>query len=506
MYGNRSNGKKHGDVYTSPNIVKYMLDLSEYTSDRDLSSTIVIEPSCGEGEFVLEIISRLSQSAEKYKFNLNQAINNCLICFDIDETKIEKCIRKIYAFDSTIRLGGNIFRHEDFLLADVKKADLIIGNPPYVRQEQIPECKKEVYRRLFLTFRHRADLYIPFFEKSLSLLRPNGKHCFICSNRWLKNQYGYNLRDMISSSFDLQAIVNLEKVNPFQEEVIAYPAISLIVNKPAGDYFKYSDIENLNSLALLDELEDERKMPHNGDWSNTFNIVTGHLKLTSIEELGFKIGIGVATGADKIFIGKELIGSVEEELLLPILTSKDIRNNELKWSGNYLFNPFDENGNIIDLSMYPKAYAYMELHKEKLRSRHMSKKNPSSWYRTIDKIYKRLLSQPKILLPDISANNQIMIDIGHFYPHHNLYYITGGDIDKLKILSAFLMSDFIVSQLSRLANNMNGGYPRWQSQYIKKLKVPDIYAIDAANSQSLISFYDAKNLQGINSIVNQMIA
>ena len=65
MYGNRSNGKKHGDVFTSPDIVKYMLDMSEYTSDRDLSSITVIEPSCGEGEFVLEIISRLSQSAGK---------------------------------------------------------------------------------------------------------------------------------------------------------------------------------------------------------------------------------------------------------------------------------------------------------------------------------------------------------------------------------------------------------------------------------------------------------
>lgn len=506
MYGNRSNGKKHGDVFTSPDIVKYMLDLSEYTSDRDLSSITVIEPSCGEGEFVLEIIYRLSQSAEKYKFSLNEVIKRCLVCFDIDKVKIEKCIHKIHKFNSTIELGEDIFRHEDFLLADVKKADLIIGNPPYVRQEQIPECKKETYRHLFFTFKHRADLYIPFFEKSLSLLRPNGKHCFICSNRWLKNQYGYNLRNMISSSFDLQVIVNLEKVNPFQEEVIAYPAISLIANKPAGNSFKYIDIESLNSLTLPHEFDGEHKMPHNGDWSDTFNVVSNHLKLTSIEDLGFKIGIGVATGADKIFIGKHLIDSVEKELLLPILTSRDIRNNNLKWGGNYLFNPFDEDGNIIDLSMYPKAHAYMELHKERLQSRHVSQKNPSYWYRTIDKVYKHLLSQPKILLPDISANNQIMIDAGHFYPHHNLYYITGDDIDNLKILSAFLMSDFVVSQLSRLANNMNGGYPRWQSQYIKKLKVPDIYAINTCDSKTLISFYDAKNLSGINSVVNQIIA
>ena len=77
----------------------------------------------------------------------------------------------------------------------------------------------------------------------------------------------------------------------------------------------------------------------------------------------------------------------------------------------------------------------MNAHREKLQERHVSQKNPANWYRTIDKIYSDLLSFPKILLPDISGNRQIMIDSGHFYPHHNLYYITGQDIDKLKILS-----------------------------------------------------------------------
>lgn len=119
--------------------------------------------------------------------------------------------------------------------------------------------------------------------------------------------------------------------------------------------------------------------------------------------MGFKIGIGVATGADKVFIGRNLIYHIEEELLLPILTSKDVKNNDLHWSGNYLFNPFDDEGKVIELSKYPKARAYLELHREQLQGRHVSKKNPSNWYRTIDRVYKELLSKPKILLPDISG-------------------------------------------------------------------------------------------------------
>lgn len=496
MYGNRSNGRKHGDVFTSPDVVRYMLDISGYTADCNLYAVTVIEPSCGEGAFVAEIISRLSESARRFNFNPADAARRNITCFDIDREKIKRCVQSFEL---------DIFRCEDFLLVDVPPVDLIIGNPPYVRHEQIPDEQKGLYREIFSTFRHRADLYIPFYEKSLQLLKSGGKHCFICSNRWMKNQYGYGLRNIISLSFNLRKIVNLERVNPFEEDVIAYPAISLIAKEAAGSGFEYADISDISAFRSDDLCSTQYPMPHNGDWSDTFNIVSNRLELSSIEEMGFKVGIGVATGADKVFIGRDLVGLIEEELLLPILTSKDVKNNNLNWSGNYLFNPFDDEGKIIDLSKYPKAAAYLESHKAQLKGRHVSKKNPANWYRTIDRVYTDLLSKPKILLPDISANDHIMIDKGQYYPHHNLYYITGGDMGKLKILSAVLMSDFIVNQLSQLANNMNGGYPRWQSQYVRKLRLPDINAIKPSYSEQLISYYDTRNRSAINAVVNRII-
>jgi hypothetical protein len=480
-----------------------MLDISGYTSDRDLSSITVIEPACGEGAFVIEIISRLYESARRFHFDPKETARRNLVCFDIDGNKIQKCIHTIVS--SGFDVGHSLFRQEDFLLAAAPPVDLIIGNPPYVRHEQIPEEQKEKYKKLFPTFRHRADLYIPFYEKSLQLLKSDGKHCFICSNRWLKNQYGYGLRNSISSSFNLRTIVNLERINPFEEDVIAYPAISLIVKETAYSTFEYADIGDINTFRDNNFPSKQYVMPHSGDWSDTFNIVSNRLELSSIEDMGFKVGIGVATGADKIFIGCNLPDLIERELLLPILTSKDVRHNKLNWSGNYLFNPFDDNGHVIDISRYPKAQAYMESHRKKLQERHVSKKNPANWYRTIDRIYKDLLPMPKILLPDISANDQILIDKGQYYPHHNMYYITGNGINQLKILGAVLMSDFIVNQLSQLANSMNGGYSRWQSQYVRKLKLPDIHSIKPSHSEKLISYYDAKNRKGINSLVNRIV-
>lgn len=504
MYGLRTSGKRHGDVYTLSTVVRYMLDILGYTADADLSRISILEPSCGEGAFVEEIIARLQQSSKKYGFDLEMAINRNVSCFDIDKTKLTICESKVRAIVPTIRLADTVFRSEDFLLAKIDSVDMIVGNPPYVRHEQIPQLLKELYRKEFVSFRYRADLYIPFFEKSLRNLNPRGKHAFICSNRWLKNQYGYDLRNIISREFNLEAIVNLEKVNPFQEEVVAYPAITLISKtKPSAESFHYTDVED---ISLLGKTASKRYAhPTNGDWSDTFNIAVSRLKLVSIEELGFKVGIGVATGADQVFIGKDLIHEVEREVLLPIITSKDVKSNELKWSGNYLFNPFDENGEIIDLSRYPKAYAYLQAHREKLEKRYISRKNPSHWYRTIDRVYPDIQFSPKILLPDISGNSHLLIDEGEYYPHHNLYYITGGDLRGLKLLCAILMSDFALNQLISLSNSMNGGYPRWQSQYVKRLKLPDLNQLTLSHCNELIGMYDSRNIAGINTLVASVV-
>ena len=81
LYGERSNGGQHGDVYTTPVVVSYMLDKLGYTSDCDLSHIRILEPSCGEGEFVVEIANRLILSALKFGFDANEAFcrQNCKV-------------------------------------------------------------------------------------------------------------------------------------------------------------------------------------------------------------------------------------------------------------------------------------------------------------------------------------------------------------------------------------------------------------------------------------------
>lgn len=108
MSKTRPTGKIRDNVFTSPDVVKYMLDLSGYTPDRDLSSVNVIEPSCGEGEFVIEIIARLIRSAHVFGFNPSEAINRCLICYDIDQKNIDISINRIHSHFPEININDNL--------------------------------------------------------------------------------------------------------------------------------------------------------------------------------------------------------------------------------------------------------------------------------------------------------------------------------------------------------------------------------------------------------------
>ena len=497
VYGERASGGGHGDVPTAPEVVRYMLDLVGYTADKNLSDTIILEPSCGEGEFIVEIARRLMESALRFGFGAQAAFVRCVYGYDIVEEKIQRCRERIKELgldptDAHISIG-------DFLSVQVPEVDVVVGNPPYVRYENIPASQLDYIKNTFPTFHYRADLYIPFFEKTLRALKPGGRHCFICANRWLKNEYGRKLRRLVAQCFRLENIINLERADAFQEDVLAYPAITLISNNTRCENFGYAEVERVSELANLHPTE--RSTPADDDWSDAF-IKTAHSQLYTIEELGFKIGIGVATGADNIFISSELPSLVEAELLLPALNAKDLRGDTMCWHQEYLLNPYTSSGELISLTRYPQAARYLESHRERLADRHVARKNTSKWYKTIDRINPQLKSEAKILLPDMSGNRYIFVDEGRFYPLHNLYYVTGHSLRKLKILSAILMSDIIRQQISSITNNMNGGFPRWQSQYLRKLKVPDFMAMEGAQEDRLIQSYDDMDFDAVNRQVS----
>lgn len=505
LYGIRKCGVAHGDVFTHPSVVSYMLDLVGYTANRDLSHITILEPACGEGEFLLEILTRLSLSAKTFRFDANKAACENVFAYEVDDSKIKTAVGRIESLGLGYSRAGEMINNGDFLKESPPQVDIVVGNPPYVRYEQLSADIIKFCRHEFPTFHYRADLYVPFYEKTLKLLKPNGKHCFICSNRWLKNEYGRKLRRLISSSFCLELIADMEQAKPFMEQVAAYVDIVLISRAQRKRSFRFFEIDDIKKLGVYHK-EEQLPCPADDDWLSSFNRAQGRQGLYSIEDLGLKIGIGVATGADKVFISEHLAGQIEKNLLIPVVKGKDLRGNALKWSGAYLLNPYNDNGTLIELRKYPKAEAYLLHHEEKLKSRHVARKNPNCWYRTIDRVYPQLQYQPKILLPDMSANTFLVVDEGAFYPSHNLYYITGTDSYHLKLLSAILASDFVCRQLASITTKMSGGYTRWQSQYLHRLRVPDIFHLDEEDSESLLASYEKLSVVGINWTLERILS
>lgn len=136
---------------------------------------------------------------------------------------------------------------------------------------------------------------------------------------------------------------------------------------------------------------------------------------------GTRVGIGVATGCDDVYITDDP-EVVEGDRLLPLLQSRDLTSGSVEWGGNYLVNPWSD-GQLVDLQRYPRLRSYLNAHAPALQGRHIAAKRPAQWYRTIDRVAPGLQSRPKLLLPDIKATSHPVLDDGDYYPHHNLYVV-----------------------------------------------------------------------------------
>ena len=337
--------RRPGDVFTKPEVVRFILDQVGYVHTTDLSRVSIIEPSCGEGEFLIEIMSRLKQSSDIFQYDFNDAFHRCVTAVDIDTAKIRSCVDKVKESFPEVDCPEKNIIAQDFLLSEYHTVDIVVGNPPYIRYEDIPEDRLPSYKA-FSTFYYRADIYVLFFEKTLSLLRESGRHCFICANRWMRNKYGKRLRRLITDHYSIVRVINLESADAFQQEVLAYPAITVIENSSKRSQLLYADVSDICQLPSC--AYSSLPAPSGDDWSSIFNSANQSLHL--IEEQGFKIGIGVATGADSIFISKGFKGLVEDELLLPVIGAKDLSGNAFRWGEKQFLNPYDTEGKLLPSS------------------------------------------------------------------------------------------------------------------------------------------------------------
>lgn len=406
----------------------------------------------------------------------------------------------------------------DFLLADIDGTfSHVVGNPPYLRPESVPPRLMAEYRARYTTIFDRADLYIPFFERGLKLLGVGGKLGYICSDRWMKNRYGAPLRALVAHDYHLACYVDMVDTPAFTSDVVAYPAITVIERAP-GMITRIAhrpeiDSTTLRTLAasLTDRqtssacIEAEAIACGSEPWvldTSTQTKLVRRLEATfpTLTEAGCVVGIGVATGADQVFIGSEETLDVEPERKLPLITTRDIASGAICWQGKMVLNPFADDGSLIELASYPRFAAYLSRHAEAIGKRHVARNNPRAWYRTIDKIDQRLTTKPKLLIPDIKGDAHIVLDEGSYYPHHNLYYITSSDW-PLPALQAVLIAGIAKLFVSAYSVRMRGGHLRFQAQYLRRIRIPRWRDLPTQMQEALSNAIAGKDTASVRTCV-----
>ncbi|MFJ7217081.1 Eco57I restriction-modification methylase domain-containing protein [Amycolatopsis sp. NPDC098790] len=509
----------YGEVFTRPWVAALLLDLVGYITQEDLGARRFLEPSCGSGAFLGPAVKRLIESANA-KQRDPATLHDAVRAYDLRPENVAKarilCRSILTAAGVSETTADELTRSwikcADFLLDDVEdiEIDFAVGNPPYIRYDDLTEETAVAYRKTWLTMRGRGDIYVGFIERCLTMLRDQGKLGFICADRWMRNQYGADLRKLVANRFSVEHIWTMHDVDAFETQVSAYPAITVLARSSQGEAVvadTNSAFNETSARELQDWAHGRRRVPTFSNESVKAHRVphwfpgdelwpTGTpARLALIEYLNdnfapihdpvttkTRVSIGVATGADKVYITRDA-DVAEEDRMLRLSMPEDLKSGEFQWQGNYLVNPWNKDGSLVPLGDYPKLAAYLSRHPA-VRKRHVALKTPNAWYRTIDKVQFDLIARPKLLLQDMKAYINPVLEPGGCYPHHNLYYIVS-DTWEMEVLGGILLSRIAQAFIEAYGVRMRGGTLRFQAQYLKQIKVPDPDSLSQETRQSL---------------------
>jgi hypothetical protein len=223
----------------------------------------------------------------------------------------------------------------------------------------------------------------------------------------------------------------------------------------------------------------------------------------TLEQAECSVGIGVATGCDRVYIDAIDVLPVEPERKLPLVMARDLVDGKIRWGGKGVLNPFDESGRLVPMDAFPLFERYLQTHRDAIAGRNVAKRNQDGWYRTIDKIQPGVLEAPKILVPDIKGEGVFVIDEGCFYPHHNLYFITSGKWE-LRALQTVLRSSLTLMTVATYCTRMAGGFLRFQAQYLRRIRLPQWCDVSEDMRSRLIATSSSKILDEIDMPVFEL--
>ena len=462
---------------------KHLAFWREYRSK--VLSIKVIDPACGSGAFLIaaydylkkeldEINDRIADlkgrtqelfdGDEMYDASLeNEYLIKCLYGVDLNPESVEISKLSLWLrtltkdkpltnLDDNIKSGNSItefdFNKEFSKVFSKGGFDVVIGNPPYVRQESLKDIKS-ILEEKYATYIGTADLYCYFYELGIRLLKTGGVLGYITSNKWLRINYGKNIRKMLNEYY----IIEIEDHGKILQFVDAGVNTNIIVLKKINR-------QNSEVKIVLTEENNKTFETNQSNFSEDGYLFLDNRLQTikeKIDNIGKTLGKwnievnrGVLTGLNDAFIiDKEKYNELvkkdrkNKEVLVPLLRGQDIRRYEINYKDLYLINTHngykfnDEKIPEIRIDDYPSIKEYLNEFEPALSKRGDKGKTQ---YNLRNCAYLEEFNKEKLVYGQISNVPKFSYDNKGNVINDTAFIITG---EKLKYLLAMLNSNLI---------------------------------------------------------------
>ncbi|EOV8889180.1 class I SAM-dependent DNA methyltransferase [Campylobacter jejuni] len=459
--------------------------------------------------------------------NLKFFVSANLTLFDFDEKEAAKEFANLKKeYDNIFNLESNHpfewrFEFPEILDDDgnFKGFDLIIGNPPYIRQEEIKELKNTLSKN-YKVYKGTADIYTYFYELGFNVLKENGILSFITSNKYTRAGYGEALREFLLKNTCILKYIDLNGIKVFDSATVDTSILSFEKIKIKENTFKYLSLNNellKNYDFEISAIKEFLNISQNSlsKESFAFNDESTNALKTKIEKLGtplkdwhgLNINYGIKTGLNEAFIittekKDEILANCKDEdekertakLIRKMLRGRDIKRYRYEWAGLWVINTHNgyksKNGEkveAINIEHYPSLKKHFDEFYPQLEKRSDKGLTP---YNLRNCAYIEEFEKEKIVWNPVSGEYLFSYIKEHIFFNNSLFMMTL-DVFSLKYILAFMNSN-CYKWLITLKTNLiqTGSYAYGAKDKIERLPIPKINSKNEKLANELINLVD----------------
>jgi len=484
----------------------------------------ILDPACGSGAFLNAALRHLIKEHKQvdelekkvlgYSLEFqdveNYILENNLFGVDINEESVgiaqlalwlrtAKPHRKLNSLNQNIKCGNSLI--SDPAVAGAKAFDwqkefpqvfekggfdVVIGNPPYVQLQSLGAMSDAYAQCGYETYNKSADLYCLFYEKGCSLLKKKGLLGFIASNKWLKINYGMQLRHYLTTKMNPMLLVDFPGVPVFEDATVD-PQI-LIVEKASysGETYACAIKGRVEDISSEVEQNKIKKTFDKEPWTTRDKRISKILSKMercgkALKDLPIEIYRGILTGYNDAFYidGKTKTKLIEEdgksqEIISPLYRGRDITAWITENQDLYLINPHnglkEKNIPPIDIEDYPAVKNHLDKYLDKLIKRGDKGDTP---YNLRNCAYLDEFAKPKIVYPNMTKYLPFSYDESKSLVNQKCYILTAKDETiSLKYLTAVFNSLLIKLWIRCVCPELGEDRREIGKVYFEKLHVP----------------------------------